>query len=77
MIKYPKTGKEPSLLFDHPREEFLFVLEGEIELLYGRERIRLAAGDAIHFDPSVPHRGRNCSEDESTCLVVVVNVNAR
>jgi len=73
IIKYPLTKKEPGILFDHQGEEFLFVLEGQIDLVYGKEKIRLKEGDAIHFDPSVPHRGQNAGDAESTCLVVVVN----
>lgn len=73
IIKYPVIVKEPKVLFDHPGEEFLFVLEGEIDLVYGKEKIRLRSGDAIHFDPSIPHRGQNVTKSESKCLVVVVN----
>lgn len=73
IIKYPVIKKEPKLLFDHPGEEFLFVLEGKIDLVYGKEKIRLGVGDTIHFDPSVPHRGQNAAQKESTCLVVVVS----
>ncbi len=72
IVRYPVIEKEPSVLFDHPGEEFLLVLKGEIELVYGKEKIRLGTGDAIHFDPSTPHRGQNIGEEESECLVIVV-----
>jgi transcriptional regulator with XRE-family HTH domain len=73
ILKYPDTGKDPSTLFDHPGEEFLYVLKGKVELVYGDEKVALEAGDAIHFDPSIPHRGRNAGTSGSECLVVVVN----
>jgi transcriptional regulator with XRE-family HTH domain len=73
VIKHPVIEKEPSLLFDHPGEEFLFVLKGRIELVYGKERVRLDVGDAIHFDPSVPHRAQNVGKEESECLVIVID----
>jgi transcriptional regulator with XRE-family HTH domain len=72
VVSYPVISKEPSLLFDHPGEEFVFVLKGKMELIHGKERIRLHSGDAAHFDPSVPHRGQNVGNSESECLVIVV-----
>lgn len=73
IVKYPVIAKEPNVLFDHPGEEFLFVLKGEMGLVYGKEKIRLDEGDAIHFDPSTPHRGQNAGKEESECLVIVVD----
>lgn len=40
---------------EHEGEEFLFVLEGEIEVKYGSELHRLKAGDSIYYDSIVPH----------------------
>jgi len=73
IIRYPVIGKEPIKLFDHFGEEFLFVLKGKMDLVYGKEKIRLKAGDAIHFDPSTPHRGQNAGKEESECLVIVID----
>ncbi len=73
IIRYPVIGKEPIKLFDHFGEEFLFVLKGKMDLVYGKEKIRLKAGDAIHFDPSIPHRGQNVGKEESECLVIVID----
>ena len=73
IIRYPVIGKEPIKLFDHFGEEFLFVLKGKMDFVYGKEKIRLKAGDAIHFDPSTPHRGQNVGKEESECLVIVID----
>lgn len=73
IIRYPVIGKEPIKLFDHFGEEFLFVLKGKMDLVYGKEKIRLKTGDAIHFDPSTPHRGQNVGKEESECLVIVID----
>jgi transcriptional regulator with XRE-family HTH domain len=72
IVKYPVISKKPAVLFDHPGEEFLLVLKGKMDLIHGKERIRLNSGDAIHFDPSIPHRGQNVGNSESECLVIVV-----
>lgn len=71
IMKHPPMKKKLKVLFDHPGEEFVLVLKGNIELLYGRETIKLATGDAIHFDPSVPHRAQNTGKETSECLVVI------
>jgi transcriptional regulator with XRE-family HTH domain len=72
IMKHPPLKKKIKLLFDHPGEEFVLVLRGSIEVVYGHETIRLAAGDAIHLDPSIPHRAQNVGKEMSECLVVIV-----
>ncbi len=73
IVKYPVIEKVPNKLFDHFGEEFLFVLKGEMDFVYGKEKIRLKSGDAIHFDPSTPHRGQNAGKNESECLVIILD----
>jgi len=73
IVKYPVIEKDPNKLFDHVGEEFLLVLKGEMDIVYGKEKIGLKAGDAIHFDPSTPHRGQNAGKKESECLVIVID----
>lgn len=71
VMKHPPLNKKIKELFDHPGEEFIMVLKGTIELIYGEEIIRLETGDAIHFDPSIPHRAQNVGNIEAECIVVV------
>ncbi len=39
----------------HEGEEFLYILSGEIEIQYGKEKHKLAEGDSIYFDSIVSH----------------------
>ena len=39
----------------HEGEEFIFVLEGEVEARLGDEVILLKEGDSIYFESEVPH----------------------
>jgi len=71
VMEHPPLRKKIKMLFDHPGEELILVLKGTIELVYGYETIRLETGDAIHFDPSVPHRAQNVGKEKSECLVVI------
>ena len=39
----------------HEGEEFIYVLAGEVEIVYGKDTYRLKAGDCIYYDSIVPH----------------------
>ncbi len=73
VVQYPIINKKPTKLYDHPGEEFLFVLKGEIEFIFGEKIISLKSGDSIHFDPKTPHRARNAGKDKSECLIIVAD----
>jgi transcriptional regulator with XRE-family HTH domain len=66
----------PEVRFEHDGEEFLFVLDGQIEFsftLEGRERQWiLSPGDSLYFDSKIPHRGRSL-KGESRALVVIAH----
>jgi transcriptional regulator with XRE-family HTH domain len=51
---FPANTSEPTLS-SHEGEEFLYVLEGTIEILYGKEKYVLNSGDSIYYDSIVPH----------------------
>ena len=40
----------------HPGEEFVYCLEGAMELTIGDKTIRLESGDSIMFDANIPHK---------------------
>ena len=73
LVKYPVINKTPTKLYEHPGEEFIFVLKGIIDFIYGKKKIRLEEGDAIHFDPATPHRIRNATDQPSECLVIITD----
>lgn len=72
ILKYYASDKKTNRLYDHSGEEFLLVLKGEIDFIYGKKKIRLQTGDSIHFDPTTPHRGQNAGETDSECLIIVI-----
>ena len=43
------------VLSSHEGEEFVYVLSGGIEIVYGKDTFRLGAGDSIYYDSIVPH----------------------
>ncbi|MBI0583311.1 MAG: cupin domain-containing protein [Methanomassiliicoccus sp.] len=48
----PNGEKE---LSSHEGEEFIIVVQGEVELTYGHEQHRLTAGDSMYYNSVVPH----------------------
>lgn len=53
----PEESKEP-LISSHEGEEFLYVLEGELVVTYGKDTYILEPGDSIYYDSVVPHNVR-------------------
>ena len=50
--------------------EFLFILDGEIEFEYGKKKICLMNGDSIFFDGRIPHVPRNMWQGEAKIMVI-------
>lgn len=73
ILAYPVIDKHATKLYEHPGEEFIFILNGRVDFIYGKETIQLADGDAIHFDASVPHRISNTGKNKSECLVIIAD----
>jgi len=55
----------------HEGEEFIHVLSGRVEILYGTDRHLLAAGDSIYYDSIVPHQVLAADEKPARILAVV------
>lgn len=55
LIEFEARDWVPELLVSHEGEEFLFLLEGELEFQYAGETMRLGAGDSVYYDSSEPH----------------------
>lgn len=51
----PSTEGEEFICSSHEGEEFIYVLEGKLEILYGKNYYLLEAGDCIYYDSIVSH----------------------
>ncbi len=83
-LAYPKTNKnmEPFVVNmecrevadivynNHKGEEFLFVLDGELEFRYGDNQVVLSEGDSLYFDSSIPHGYRGLNGAAKTLVVI-------
>ena len=58
-------------LSTHSGEEYLYVLEGEIEVQLEEENMRLSPGDSLYYDASVPHRVVHVGDSAAKVLAVI------
>jgi transcriptional regulator with XRE-family HTH domain len=66
----PATVK-PSKTSVHEGEEFIFVLEGEMEVVLGNHTDVLYPGDSIYYDSTIPHRIQ-CHQDKITRILALL-----
>jgi len=57
--------------YKHPGEEFVYVLEGKVEIQVGEKVNQLKRGATLHFNSSMSHNLRNLSAKKSQLIVVV------
>ena len=78
----PGQGMEPLLItflpgepatrpISHDGEEFVYVLEGRVELVHDGERSTLGPGDSVHLDPTRPHLFRALGDAPARAVGVV------
>lgn len=58
-------------LSSHEGEEFIFVLEGKVEINYGKELYQLEKGDTIYLDSIVAHNVHAAANQSAKILAVV------
>ena len=58
-------------LSSHEGEEMLYVLDGRIEVSYGKDLHALGPGDSIYYDSIVPHRVSAAGGADARLLAVV------
>ena len=59
------------ILSSHEGEEFIYVLEGVVKIIYGRDQYLLEKGDSIYYDSIVEHLVCSGSNENAKILAVV------
>ena len=57
----------------HPGFEFLYMLEGELEIHHGEQLSALGAGDAVYFDASTPHSYHCAGKRPASAIIVTMH----
>jgi mannose-6-phosphate isomerase-like protein (cupin superfamily) len=71
LIDVDPAGDEHHSLSTHEGEEFIHVMDGSIEVEYGKDLHVLGAGDSIYYDSIVPHQVRAHGGAPARILAVV------
>jgi len=71
IITLKEKGEEEKVeLATHEGQEFMYVLEGKVELILGSKRFVLKQGDAAYWNGSVPHKGVSLGKKPARTLNV-------
>jgi quercetin dioxygenase-like cupin family protein len=66
----PEQAHKP-VAYKHDGEEFIFVMEGKLQLMLGRKPHHLKTGESVHFNANTPHKLKSTSKEPTRCLVVL------
>jgi len=70
-VQFEVKKKEDLIFFNHKGEEFVFVLEGQLECNYEDETFLLDPGDSLYFDSSFPHAFRAVGKKNALAIDVI------
>jgi transcriptional regulator with XRE-family HTH domain len=71
IVDIEPSQKSDYMLSTHEGEEFIYVLEGEVEINYGKEVYNLGKGDSIYLDSIVMHNVHAGNNQPARILAVV------
>jgi quercetin dioxygenase-like cupin family protein len=60
--------------YKHEGEEFIFVMEGELEVMLGGKAHHLKKDESIHFNSDIPHKLKSLSNEDTRCLVILYTI---
>ncbi len=69
--RFPRRTKHAAAHF-HDGWEFLYVVEGKLEIRIHAASHQLAAGDSLYFDASEPHSYRGAGQSGASAIVVAL-----
>ena len=69
----PLTREMESKAHMHPGFEFLYMLDGELEIRHGDQVSTLEAGDAVYFDASTPHSYQCAGKKPASAIIVTMH----
>ena len=71
IIDVQPTEETSYELSSHEGEEFIYVMEGAVEVAYGKKQHVIEAGDSIYYDSIVPHHVHGYNGQAAKILAVV------
>jgi transcriptional regulator with XRE-family HTH domain len=71
LVEIHPSSAEEAKPSSHEGEEFIYVFSGDVEVVYGTEIYRLAAGDSIYYDSIIAHNVHSTGDRPARILAVV------
>jgi len=71
IIDINPEGQKEFKLSAHEGEEFIYVMEGDLEIDYGKEKYTLKQGDSIYYDSIVKHHVHSVPGKSAKILALV------
>jgi len=71
IVDIEPSQKSDYMLSTHEGEEFIYVLEGEVEINYGKDIYNLKKGDSIYLDSIVMHNVHAGNNQPAKILAVI------
>jgi transcriptional regulator with XRE-family HTH domain len=71
LVEFEAGDWDDSLLYRHEGEEFIYLLEGELEFHYGQESMVLKTGDSIYYDSSEAHGYISLGSEKAKAVAVL------
>lgn len=71
IIDVAATEDTDFVLSSHEGEEFIYVLQGSVEILYGKNSYQLSEGDSIYYDSIVSHHVHAAGNEPARILGVI------
>lgn len=71
LVTVPPKEKEQLSFTEHSGQEFIYVLEGSLEIWLDKKCSQLEPGDSIYFDSRIPHALRGLHDADAVFLDVI------
>ena len=71
IIDIQASDEKKFKLSAHEGEEFIYVMEGEVEIEYGKKKYQLNVGDSIFYDSIVEHHVHGATNQSAKILAVI------
>ncbi len=66
----PRQAHKP-VAYKHEGEEFVYVMEGSLELTLDNRVNHLKTGESMHYNSEIPHKLKNLGNETTRCLVML------
>ena len=71
VVEIEPSNESDYKLSSHEGEEFIFVMEGSVEINYGKDLYQLEKGDSIYLDSIVAHNIHAAANQKAKLLAVI------